>query len=507
MQASRTISVTKNAGMAMICQVINICLSFVSRTYFIKYLGAEYLGVNGLFSNVLTILSFAELGIGNAIVYSMYKPLAIRDTSKINSLLSLYKKTYRVLAGIVLILGLLYVPFINVSIKTPPNIPENLILIYLLFLFNTVSSYLVVFKKSVLIADQKNYIVLAATEITHIIQIISQILVLIFLKSFILFLVLQVVFTLLGNVICALWANKQYPFIKEQPLPLEKEERDGIFKNIKAMAAYKFGSIALNGTDNIIISAILGVTPVGFVSNYVLLYQACNSILGGVMSSFTASLGNLNVVGTREQNYRIFKTVLFITVWLYGFASSALFFLSQELIPLWIGGQFLLDNWTVLAIFFGFYVFGVQTCESHYRSTMGLFVQGRWAPIGSAIMNITLSIVLGLKVGLVGIFIATPISRFMFISVVDTVVIFTKGFKKNPLEYFGFNILYLLIIVIISIISYYSISFIHISGWFGFILKVIVYSIVFNGLMLIAFHRSMMFREVISKIKYVLRIQ
>lgn len=505
MSSSRTKNVSINMVTALFCQVVNLCLNFVSRTYFIQALGAEYLGVNGLFSNVLSILSFAELGIGNALVFSMYKPLAVSDHQKLTSLMALYKRAYRIIALVVTIAGLLYVPFIEYTIKGHPNIPENLTLIYLLFLCNTVVSYLVVYKKSIITADQKNYIVLIASEIPHIIQIAAQIAVLIIYHSFIGFLVIQIAFTFVGNLACAIIANKKYPYILNKPDPLDKEERSEIFRNIRSMAMYKFGSIILNGTDNIIISSMLGVIPVGIVSNYVLFHQAANSVIGNILNSFTASIGNLNAIASPEKKYDIFKKVLFITVWLYGFTASALVVLSQLLIPLWVGVDYLLDLPTVIAIMSGFYVFGVHTAESHYRMTMGYFVKGKMSPLYSAILNIVLSVALCKWIGLIGVFIATPISRIVFIGIVDTKLIYQLGFGKNPLQYYYVNFGYLLLIVLLSLIAYYCLDLIQVDGWHGLLIKTVVFTIIFNFSMYLIFCRTKMFREILGMAKSVLK--
>lgn len=498
---SRTKNVSINIITSLICQLLNLCLNFVSRTFFIQYLGVIYLGINGLFANVLSILSFTELGIGHALVFSMYKPLAEKDTEKLTSLLAIYKKSYRLIALVVMFLGLMYVPFIEYTIKEQPNIPENLTLIYLLFLFNTVSSFLIVYKKSIITADQKNYLVLITTEIAHIVQIITQIIVLVYYHSFIGFLVLQIIFTLLGNYLAALTANKLYPFINNPPKPLAEYEQKDIFRNVKSMAAYKFGSIVLNSTDNVIISTMVGVVQVGLVSNYVLLYQAVNSILGNVVNSFTASIGNLNAVATIDKKYDVFNKVLFITVWLYGFASFALLFLSQELIPLWIGDGYLLDFPTVVAIMFGFYVFGVHTAESHYRTTMGFFVKGRYAPIASAFLNLILSVLLCKWVGLIGIFIATPIARIAFIGIIDTYIIYKYGFEKSPYIYYWVNIKYFMSLTVIGVFSFMVVKQIEMGGWSGFVIKSIVFTLLFNLIMLVLYCRSKHFKSIVLMIK------
>lgn len=165
---SRTKNVTINSLVSLLCQVLNLFLNFLTRTVFIKILGAEYLGVNGLFTNILTILSFAELGIGNAIVFNLYKPLAQNDKKKISSLMLLYKKAYTIIGLFVLGAGVLVTPFLDVIIKTKPNISENISLLYILFLLNTVVSYFFVYKKNIIIADQKNYITLIVTQGTTI---------------------------------------------------------------------------------------------------------------------------------------------------------------------------------------------------------------------------------------------------------------------------------------------------------------------------------------------------
>lgn len=488
----------------MACQIINLVLSFVTRTIFIQTLGSDYLGVNGLFSNILSILSFAELGIGNAIVFSMYRPLAENDSSRLAALMSLYKKAYLVIFAIVTIAGLAVIPFLHSIINGEPNISENLSLIYLLFLANTAISYLVVYKKSILTADQKNYIVLSATEVAHILQIVLQIYVLYQYHSFIGFLVIQILCTLAGNMFCSTLANKKYPYINKPSKPLPDQERKNIFNNIKAMAMYKLGSIVLNGTDNIIVSSLLGVTPVGIVSNYVLLHSSCNSILGNITHSFTASVGNLNVVGEREHKYEIFNRILLITVWLYGLATIGLIVISNPFIEVWIGKDYVVDELTVFAIMSGFYVFGVHTVESNYRSAMGFFVKGRWAPFASAVLNVLLSIILCKAIGLAGVFIATPIARFCFIGVVDTYLIYREGFQKSPYIYFAKNIVYLFVMGIIYFLCKYAITFITHPGWLGVLIDIAIVLIIYNTIMLLAFGWTKEFKGITNMIKNVI---
>lgn len=505
MKSSRTKNVSRNILVAIICQVTNLVISFVARTIFIKTLGVEYLGVNGLFSNILSVLSFAELGIGNALLYSMYKPLAENDIKKLSSLMTLYKKAYNIIALTITIAGISVIPFLNSLIKEPVQIPENIHLLYLLFLSNTIFSYLFVFKKSIIIADQKNWIVLLTKQVGHILMTIIQIFILIYTHNFILYLVLQFSFTLLENIICSIIADKMYPFVRKPGMPLRKEETKNIFQNIKSMAFYKFGSVILNGTDNILTSVLVNISTVGIVSNYVLLNAACNSILGNVTSSFTASVGNLNATENSNHKYEVFKKILFITAWCYGFVSMALICLSKYLIPVWIGNNYLLSTIVVIAIVSEFYVQGLHTAESTYRITSGLFKQGRFAPLVGAILNIILSFILYNLIGLPGIFFATTLARVSTIGIVDTVLIYKYIFNKNPIEYYLTNIFYLLLFILFGISSDFCISYIDVEGWIGVIVRAIVFTIIFNSLMILFFYRTKKFREFIGNIKYVIK--
>ena len=505
MSESRTKNVSNNVIAVLICQILNLVLSFVSRTIFVKTLGADYLGVNGLFSNVLSILSFAELGIGNALIFSMYEPLAKNDQARLCSLLALYNKAYKIICWVVAGLGLLVIPFFGIIIKSPPDISENLIVIYLLYLVNTIISYIYVYKKSIIIADQKQWVVLSATEVTHVIQIGLQIFVLCYYHSFIGFLLLQIICTFLGNLLCAKEADRRYPYINETPVPLSKDEYKVIFRDVKAMAFYKFGSIFLNCTSNILASAMISITIVGIASNYILLQAACNSILINVTNAFTASVGNLNVVGDREHKYKIFNKILFITVWLFGFASVGLLVLSNPLVDVWLGEDYLLDWFSVFAIVLGFYVLGVHTVEVTYRITMGYFVKGKWAPFFSSILNIILGIILGKWIGIAGIFIAIPIARFLGIGLVDTFIIFREAFQKSPLIYFAKNIGYLVILAICYFACLYSCQLVTITGWGGVIIQALVLTLIFNGIMLLVFCKTPVFKELIIMVNNILR--
>lgn len=492
---SRTRNVSVNAGVGLACQVINLILSFVTRTVFIYTLGKEYLGVNGLFTNILSILSFAELGIGNAIVFSMYKPLAQHNTEKLASLMKLYQKAYHIIGAFIAIAGLCVVPFLGYIIHEKPDIPENISVLYILFLLQTVLSYFFAYKKSIITADQKNYIVLSISTGIHIVQTISQIILLYLTQNYILYLSVQLGFVLLENVAASLVADRLYPYLKEKAEPLPKEESQRIFKNVRSLAVYKFGSVILNGTDNILVSALVGVAPVGMVSNYVLLNTSCNTILHKILEAFTASVGNLNADSTREKKYDVFNKLFFITAWLYGFAAIGLLTVTQSFIPVWVGKEYLLDDLTAFAIVLEFYVKGVSFAAYTYRTTLGYFVQGKIAPLCAAVLNILLSVTLFYWVGLPGIFLATPIARLLTTGIIDPVLIFRKAFNRNPVIYYTKYFSYIILFFALYLVCSRCLSFVSVNGWLGIIMEILIVSIVFNGCMLLVFCRTRTFRD------------
>jgi len=494
--SSRTENVVKNAWFALITQVANILLSFISRTAFIYVLGVEYLGLNGLFTNILMLLSFAELGIGNAIIYSMYKPLATGDKEKIKSLMALYAKAYRLIGIFVFVAGLLVIPFMDYIIKDAPDIKESINLIYLLFLANTTFSYFFVYKKSIIIADQKNYIVSLYQQAFHIIQVLAQIVFLLLTHEYILFLLIQIASTVLNNIITARKADKMYPYLKEgSPKPLDKAESKGIFANVRALFLYKFGSVVLNGTDNIIISMLIGITAVGLCSNYLLVISALTLISGQVMNAFTASVGNLNAIGDSNNKERVFNRIFFISSWMYGFFAVGLFMFLNPFIGLWLGEKFILSQGVIFAIVLHFYINSVHFTVYTYRTTMGLFVKGRLAPLAAAVVNIILSLWLGKTIGLMGIFLATSVARFFTTGIVDPVLVYRNGFNKNPIYYYKKYFLFFSIFVALYFVLDYIVSWIEIGGLIGFIVQVGLVTIIFNGIMILLFWKTQDFKD------------
>ena len=434
---SRTDNIVENMKTGLIVQLLNKILAFVVRTVFIKVLSTEYLGVNGLFTNILTILSFAELGIGNAIIFSMYKPVANNDQEKIKSLVKLYKKSYETIGMLVLAIGMCIMPFLNVIIKDTPNIKENISFIYFLFLLDTGLSYFFTYKKSIISAYQKESIINNYTTIIYLIRAIAQIIFLLITKNFIIYLIIQISSTLILNIVLSLKADKMFPYLKEKDVQkLEDKEKKSIYSNVKALIIYKFGAVILNGTDNIIISSMINVSMVGLCSNYTLIIESVKSILKSILNGVKASVGNLNASDDVIKKEKIFYQLFFICFWFYTFCCVAIMVLINPFIKLWIGEQYILGQSIIICLVLTMYIDGLRLTGITYRETLGLFEKGKLSPFMAATFNIIFSIILGKIFGVAGIFLATSIANIMTLVWVDPYLIHKYEFKSSVKKYF-----------------------------------------------------------------------
>lgn len=443
-QSSRTTNVIRNMIGGVGGQIFTSVLMFVCRTYFIKLLGAAYLGVNGLFSNILSMLSLAELGIGPAIVFSMYKPIAYNDELHIAKLMNFYKYAYRIVAGVVAVIGLGLLPFLNNLIKDTGGV-ENLRLIFILILSNTVISYFYAYKGSMLNADQKSYITVIFRNIFAVIQNIAQITVLIITGNFILYLIVQIVTTFLANFIQAIYVDKKYPFlVRYRGEKIDKAECKEIMKRVRGMMMHKIGGFVLNGTDNLILSKFVGLIAVGVYSNYLMIINLVKTYVSFFSSSISASVGNLIAKEAKEKSYEVFNSILLMHFWIYALCFIAFWVLFKPFMIWWLGSGYLLDSTVLFVILLNFYCNGVQECVNTFTNATGLFWETRHKPIAECIINLGVSIFLASKIGISGVFIGTMAS-YVCTFWINPIVIYRKQFSRNVMIYFVRFVLYLII--------------------------------------------------------------
>ena len=481
----------RNITAAFTGQLFGIIITFVARTVFVRTLSAEYLGVNGLFTNILSMLSLAEMGFGSAIVYSMYKPLADRDELKVKALMDFFAATYKKIGLVILSIGLLLIPFLDFLIKDTPNIP-NLTLIYLLYLLNTVSTYFFAYKRTIITADQKEYISTIYRYSFVFITNIVQIVILIFTKNFLLYLLVQVILKFVENLLVANKANSLYPYIVNiEKNELDKETKTTIYKNVRAMVYHRFGGVIVNGTDNILISLYVGIKWVGLYSNYFLLISALNTIIGQIFISMTASVGNLNALESKDKTKKIFNSIFFANFWLFGFSSISLFILINPFIKLWLGSEYLLSNAVVVLIIVNFYLKGMRRTTLMFRDSMGLFWHDRYKPIFEAIINIVVSILLAQHYGIAGVLIGTLFSTLTTCFWIEPYILYKYGFADNVMQYFKKYIFYSTALIIVALITYgISWSLIQTITVKTFVITLLICLIIPNVLFLILFRTT-----------------
>lgn len=501
---SRLFNSARNVSVTLFIQLLSLIFSFASRTLFIKYLGSEFLGINGLYSNLLTMLSLAEMGVGTSIIYTLYKPLAEKNTEKLAALMNFYKTAYRVIALIVAVIGLAFVPFLDFFIKTDTEIP-HLTLYYLLFLGDSVCSYFFIFKASIISADQRYYIRKTNNFIFDVITNILQIVVLVLTHNYTFYLVVKILCTLGCNISIAIQANKLYPFLKNNKARIGKEERNAIFKNVKSVFVYKFCGFFINNTDNILISKIVSTATVGLYSNYLILVNAVNTFVTVVFTSLTGSIGNLNATSTREESRKVFEGLNYFRFLIYGFCSVAFMSLLDSFIVLWIGTDYRLNSMTVIAIALNVYISGMALSTSDFRDTTGLFHQTKYILFFTAAINLGLSIFLGIKIGIAGILISTGISRILTNVWYEPYVLYRDYFKSSPVKYYLKQLYYLAITFIAYLPSHYFTKLIPEVTIEHFILKIIFTAIVPTLIIFAATFWMRDFKFLLSKVQFIIK--
>lgn len=478
---TRTENSKRNMIVMTICRFSTLFFEFISRSVMISVLGIEYLGISGLFVNIISLLSLAELGVGSAMIYGLYKPLSEDNRVLIGSYMLIYKKAYRLIGTMMIVLGLLFLPFLPKIISNSESIPQ-LNLIYLLFLWNSASSYFFSFNQSLLQADQKIYLVKWYTELFKMAKVILQCTVLVITKSYIFFLVLEIINTIITNAVVFYKTNKLYPFLKEKsmPVPLPEQEKKELIRNIFAGFCHNIGGFTVNGVDNLIITAFIGLTTVGIYGNYTLILAGITAFTGILTSSIQGSIGNYMAVEGNEDREGFFLKIDFILYSVALFCAICLLNLSNPFISdLWIRSEeFLFDTSVVFVIIFNYYISGLRRPALLFRDVMGLFYYDRYKPFFEGMVNLMLSLWFVQNIGVVGVILSTILTNIFICLLVEPYVLYTHGFQKKATSYYGLLIYRIITGFILFHVSIYVNSFLVGEGLLFFIMRGILTALV-----------------------------
>lgn len=501
---SRLQHTIKNIVFGYIGNLSSTVLGFILRTVFIMKLDETLLGVNGLYTGVLSLLSMAELGIGTALNFSLYAPVAQKNYDKIKSYMQFYKKAYRIIGLLVAILGLLLIPFLKYFIKDPGNYGiKELTVYYLVFLFNTVSTYFVSYKYSLVNAEQKNYIQTNILTATKLATTVLQLVVLVITSDFLLYLLAAALVELMQKIWANRYLNKRYPYLLEKDIiPLGKEETKEIWDKTKALLCLKIGDIARLQTDSLIISSFIQVSVVGIVDNYNMVINSVQNFVLVIFNSAIASFGNLIATESKQKQYELFKIYRFVANWIYGLSAIGFYvLLSPLVVDLWLGEKWLLGTEIIALIVLDYYFKGDRVVMMNFRTAAGVFEQDKLLPLIQGAVNLVISIVLVRRIGLVGVYVGTVVSG-LIANISRPPIVYRVCFEKKSREYFVDTIKYLMVMaVILAIVLPVSRAILREVTLVSFVLTGGMIVVVYNVIFLLVFYRTNELRYICNLVK------
>lgn len=485
----RTQNSIKNSITQFITNIITILFLFIGQTIFIKILGVEYSGLNGLFTNILTVLNLFELGIGSSITYNLYKYVKEDNKETIKSIMCFYKKSYNYIAILTLIIGLSITPFTKYIVKDI-TVDINIYLIYILFLLTTVSTYILSYKTNLIIANQKNYII-NIIQITYIIILnIIQILILFITKNYYLYLIIKIICILIENVTINIKANKLYPFLKEKNIkPIKKEIKDNIINRVKALIIHKTSGAVTNGTDNILISAFLGITTTGLYTSYNYIITSVKKLFGNIIQTTTPSIGNLLTENDKEKNYQTFKKIRFLNYWITIFTSTSLLLITEPFIKIWLGKNYILPSTVLIVLVINYFQTMMRTSYSTFKDAAGIWIEDKYIPILQLSINLISSIILLKIIGLPGVFIGTILSSLVLWCYSYPKYVYKNLFDKKLKNYIKETITHIIIFIFII-----SLSFILNKYSSNIIISIIISITIPNIILLIIYRKNEEFK-------------
>lgn len=501
----------------LIKYVLQLILKFILQSVIIRFLGSEYVGVNGLFNSIFSLLNLAELGIGSAIVFSMYKPISENNIEKVKTLNNLYKKLYLYIALIIGSVGVLVTPFLSyiISEEERSGLNINIYIVYLLFLFNMVISYLSAHKRSLLFAYQRNDVEIKIKSITLILTTLTQILLIYFTRNYYVYVAVMIVGTILDCIIVQTSANKLYPEINGPAQKLDVVTRKQIVKNVRAMFLHKIGSAVVTSTDSILIltygalasfSSYEPLKLLGYYSNYLLIIESIVMILSLIVNGLKASVGSYIAEKSKEEVYHYYNMLNFVFSWIVGFCAICLMCLFQPFMTIWnsfADNITLLPNYVVLLMVLSFYFTKMRLNTNMFKDCAGLMWNDRWKPIVESVVNLIASILLALWIGLPGVIIGTIISTLIAPLWVEPLVLYKDFFKKPVKYYFLRYAMFFLITIFAGGICYYICSLIPMGiGWF--ILKCFICAILPNLIFLLFLFKTKDFKDIFNLSKKII---
>lgn len=502
--ASRTKNATRNIVWGIAYKVSTLFLPFAVRTVMIYSLGSEYLGLSSLFTSVLNVLSLAELGVGSAMVYAMYKPIAEKDIDTVCGLMNLYRKIYRIIGVLIIIVGVAIMPFLHkfISGDVPDDI--NIYLLFIIYLINTAGSYLLfAYQASVLNASQRNDVASKVNMFTGIAKNVFQIVILLLLRNYYGYVLLLPITSFAANIITAVCARKMFPEYSccgTVETKLIKE----IKSKVMALFAVKITSVIYNSVDSIVISAFLGLVALAKYNNYYYIMSAIISIVTVLFTSITSSIGNSIVLESDQKNYKDYMNLSYINAWIVGWCTVCLLCLYQPFMKLWVGEELMFGMGIVICFCVYFYAFQLKSVQSAYKDAAGLWKEDMWRSYAANAFNLVMNIILVQLVGIYGILLSTILALTVITYPWQTWMIHKKLFHCSMWGYLKKLAVYTMITLAACAGTYWICEKIPGKGILNLILRLIICMIVPNVIFLVTTFKMNEFNESLRIVKRIM---
>ncbi len=501
MKLERTKNATRNIIFGVILKVYQILMPFLIRTAINYSLGDQYLGLNGLFTSVLQVLNLAELGVGSAMVFSMYKPIAQDDTKTICALMKLYRLYYRIIGLVIAVVGTILLPFIPYLIESgEKGVPAemNIYILYIMNLAATVITYwLFAYKNSIFQAYQRvdvpSKIMLATTTLQYLLQFACIIL----LKNYYLFVLVLLITQALANIITAIASNKLYPQYQPEG-NLSKKQIKSINQRISDLFTSKLGAVIVNSADTIVISACLGLIPLGIYQNYYFIVTAVIGVVTMIFNACTAGIGNSLITETKEKNFNDLKRFTFFISWIAGFCTCCMLNLYQPFMEIWMGTDKMLEYSAVICFCLYYYIYEINQLFTTYKDAGGVWHKDRFRPLVTALANLVMNLIMVQFWGVYGVLLSTVLSTLVIGMPWILHNLFTTMFEKKHLFSYVKSLLkYTFVVLLSCAICWLACSFIRLGLWSTLIVRGIICLILPNVIYLLAYIKKKEFSDFI----------
>lgn len=501
MKIQRSKNAARNITFGFILKIYQISMPFLLRTVMIYYLGMEYLGLNSLFSSILQVLNLAELGVGSAMVYSMYEPIAEDDYTTLCAILKLYRKYYRIIGWVILIAGSVLTPFIPYLISGDVPNDIDIYILYLLYLLVTVSSYWIgAYRSSTIYAQQRNDIISKINIVMLTVQFTLQFIALLLLRNYYAYILANLLLQVVTNAVTAHVAKRKYPQIKPEG-KLEPNKVNAINQRIKDLFANRVGGVIVNSADSIVISAFLGLTVLAVYNNYYYIMTSVMAFLTIIFNACTAGIGNSILVESEEKNFNDLKKSAFIIIWLTGFCTCCFVCLYQPFMELWVGADNMLNFSAVVCFASYFYAYEINMLFITYKDAAGIWHEDRWRPLITAITNLILNLISVNFIGIYGVLLSTVISTVVVGMPWLLRNLFSTVFHGGLKSFLKLLIRNSMVVLVSVILSYVCCLLISLPLFWNFIVRIIIACILPNILYFIVFRKTQEFSEVVDLVR------